>query len=255
MEKSDPDWDTLLRSALQEGAVPQVSGGLWRVVESQSQVATLALVDSLEEQSVLEDLIEKSKPPQAAHTAGLHYLLATPFRYPPLKWGSRFGSRFQPSLFYGSMRINTALAEAAYYRLIFWRGMAEPPPSGRLVTRHDLFSARYRACPGLKLQQAPFSVYRGILGARDRYKETQQLGDMMRQRNILGFEFVSARCPENGINVGLFDPAALVSKRPREVQHWICETAAQTVTFRGESGMQRFSSAQFEDQGQFPLPV
>ena len=251
--RSDPDWDVLLDCVLAAGALPCVSGNLWRVVESQSQVATLALVDSLEEQSVLEELIEQSKPEQAADVSRLHYLLATPFRYPPLKWGSRFGNRFAPSLFYGSRKVSTALAEAAYYRFVFWQGMADPPPAGSMITRHDVFSARFRACPGLKLQQAPFSAYREILGARDRYEETQRLGERMRRRGVLGFEFESARCPLGGMNVALFSAAALVSRRPGEIQRWVCETTEQVVTFRGESLLERYDIARFMDQGRLPV--
>src|SRR5258708_35125880 len=46
----------------------------WRVVEAQHQLATRKLVDSAEEQVVLEDIIEASEPPTGGH-ARLHYLL------------------------------------------------------------------------------------------------------------------------------------------------------------------------------------
>jgi hypothetical protein len=72
------------------------------MVESQQQIATSSLVDDLAEQALLEELIERSKPPLRSGTERLHYLLATPFRYPPLRHGSRFGGRFEPSLLYGA---------------------------------------------------------------------------------------------------------------------------------------------------------
>ena len=59
----------------------------WRAVEAQHQVSTRKLVDSLEEQQLLESLIDAVKPP-APHGARFHYLLSTPFRYPPLRHGS-----------------------------------------------------------------------------------------------------------------------------------------------------------------------
>ena len=46
----------------------------WRAVEAQHQVATRKLVDSLEEQALLESILEDHKPPPAA--GALHYLLA-----------------------------------------------------------------------------------------------------------------------------------------------------------------------------------
>jgi len=67
----------------------------WRVVEAQHQVSTRKLVDTAAEQSLLEELIDGVKPPDRTGGA-LHYLLATPFRYPPLRHGSRFGGAINP---------------------------------------------------------------------------------------------------------------------------------------------------------------
>ena len=92
----------------------------------------------------------------------LHYLLSTPFRYPPLRHGSRFGSSFEPSLLYASRSSDTVLAEAAYYRLVFWQGMAVAPASG-LTTQHTLFGGRFKTERGLRLQKPPFDSFRSLL--------------------------------------------------------------------------------------------
>ncbi|MDP1329436.1 hypothetical protein Q6280_28035, partial [Klebsiella pneumoniae] len=64
--------------------IKPIRGVLYRLVESQEQVATVGYVDSLEEQAVLEELLEGSKPayPGDLQSQPLHYLLKTPFRYP-----------------------------------------------------------------------------------------------------------------------------------------------------------------------------
>ncbi len=111
---------------------------LLRMVESQEQVATSRLVGTLERQALLEDMLEATKPPMHTQTGNLHYLLATPFRYPPLRHGSRFGARNQPSLFYGSRGLSALLAEAAYYRFVFWQGMRRAPDAA-LRTQHTVF--------------------------------------------------------------------------------------------------------------------
>src|SRR5436190_6610717 len=49
----------------------------WRAVESQHQVATRKLVDSDAEQAILEDVLERYKPP-LPDGSRLHYLLFTP---------------------------------------------------------------------------------------------------------------------------------------------------------------------------------
>src|SRR4030095_6173771 len=83
----------------------------WRMIEAQYITTTRKLVDSFEEQDILEELIESNKPSLKENSLELHYLLSTPFRYPPLKNGSRFGTRFEPSFWYGSLELNTAMAE------------------------------------------------------------------------------------------------------------------------------------------------
>src|SRR5436305_1171893 len=82
---------------------------------AQHRTATRKLVESDAEQHVLESLLEATKPP-APEVHRLHYLLSTPFRYPPLPRGSRFESRWAPGVWYGSDALPTALAEVAYYR-------------------------------------------------------------------------------------------------------------------------------------------
>jgi hypothetical protein len=56
----------------------------WRVVETQQDSSTRRLVDSAAEHELLEALLDESKPPVPDGCRGLHYLLFTPFRYPPL---------------------------------------------------------------------------------------------------------------------------------------------------------------------------
>ena len=111
-------------------------GEVVRIVESQEQVATTRIVGNLAEQDLLEHMLEDSKP--GSIDPGLHYLLSTPFRYPPLRHGSRFGSTLEPSLFYASMDLRTCLQECAYYRFIFWYDMASPPPNP-VTTQHTVF--------------------------------------------------------------------------------------------------------------------
>src|SRR3954470_4873943 len=114
----------------------------WRVVEAQHQVSTRKLVESDEEQRLLEELIDAAKPPERTRSR-LHYLLFTPFRYPPLRHGSRFGTRHEPGIWYGSESLHTAFAEVAYYRLLFLEGTrARLEP---LETTLTAFSVNVRA--------------------------------------------------------------------------------------------------------------
>lgn len=239
-----------------DGNVVPLAGELVRVVESQEQVATGRLVGSLEEQALLESLLETAKPPLPKAADGLHYLLATPFRYPPLRHGSRFGSRLEPSLFYGGGTKPTALAESAYYRLVFWRGMTVPPPSP-LKTQYTLFGVPWRCERGVRLQAEPFGRWREALTDPSNYGATQQLGAAMRAAGVEAFEYVSARDPGGGANVALFTPAALAAPRPTFTQGWFAETGGAAVRFYSteERVLLRFPIEQFLVAGRLPMPA
>src|SRR5580704_15809002 len=108
------------------------SGRCWRLVEAQHRVSTLKLVDNLAEQQLLENLIEGTKPAVPPECRHLDYLLATPFRY-----GAEYpkGSRFRrpgktPGVYYAAETPQTAAAEMAFYRLLFFaESPATPWPS------------------------------------------------------------------------------------------------------------------------------
>jgi hypothetical protein len=238
-----------------QAVIAPLQGTLLRLVESQAQVATGHLGLTLEEQAELEDLLEAVKPPMPEDTGGLHYLLATPFRYPPLPYGSRFGNRYEPSLFYGSQQAGTVLAESAYYRLVFWHGM-EQPPAGVIRTRHTLFSADYACDQGVRLHRPPFDAYREVLTDRREYGATQALGRAMREAGVQGFEFISARDADCGLNVAVFTPAALASASPGMYQDWWAETSAGGVSFLcpREGRWLAFELDQFLVDGVFPQP-
>jgi len=209
----------------------RLDGELLRVVESQEQIATNYLVDNLNEQASLEGLLENNKPPVPASARRLHYLLHTPFRYPPLKYGSRFGQRFEPSLFYGSRIMTTALAETAYYRLLFWTGMSEPLPSGQLTTQHTAFTAAILTEQGIQLQTPPFSEYQQNLTNKSVYTETQPLGSIMRESGVEAFEYISVRDKNEGLNVALFTPDVISCTEPTSTVNLICTTDGEGVTF------------------------
>ena len=233
-----------------------LTGEIFRLVESQEQVATNSLVRTLAEQALLEDLIEASKPRLPGPAIGLHYLLATPFRYPPLPWGSRFGRRFEPSLLYAARTTDTVLAESAYYRFVFWSGMAVPPPAP-LDTRHTLFSVPIDTSRGLQLQHEPFDEHATALLDRRHYGATQALGSAMRDAGVEAFEYRSARDPQQGLNVALFTPAALGSPKPDILDEWLCQTDAKRVSYysRPSGGVRDFPLETFLVDGELPLPA
>ncbi len=228
----------------------------WRVVEAQHQVSTRKLVDSADEQALLEDLIERVKPPDA--TGGrLHYLLFTPFRYPPLRYGSRFGARHERGIWYGSETRRTAFAEVAYYRLLFLEGTQAS--LGSVITQLTAFTVRMRTLRGVDLAAPPFDAHRRAIASPTRYAAAQALGSAMRAAGVELFRFPSARDAAEGVNVGALSPAVFGSAKPHGFETWHCTADRERVELtRGDFSRREthsFLRSQFLVSGALPLPA
>jgi hypothetical protein len=231
----------------------------WRAVEGQHRNSTRKLVDSDEEQRVLEDLIERGKPPvpRLPGVERLHYLLSTSFRYPPLRHGSRFGTRAEPSIWYGSRTRRTVFAEVAYYRLVFLEGTTAEIE--RLMLELTCFQVAIRAQRGVDLTRPPFAAHAAAISSKTSYKHSQRLGTELRAARVQAFVFRSARDVEGGDNVGLFDPSAFGAPRPKKLETWQCIATKGAVEvsrrdfFRAES--HRFERSDFLVRGKLPAPA
>ena len=237
--------------------IGHLAGTLHRLVESQEQIATLGYVDTLDEQAVLESMLEGSKPIYKEDLNSYHYLLSTPFRYPPLKWGSRFGETTEPSLFYGGNTINVTLAESAYYRFVFWNSMSGTPIKQHIKSEHSLLSVNYQSSKGIRLQQAPFNQYKHDINHPSSYTQSQQLGAAMRAAGVEVFEYTSARDPQQETCVGLFTARAFKTKKPNNMSQWLCETTANEVLFKpaDSNTISRFKLDLFLIGNQLPMPA
>lgn len=238
--------------------IKPLSGLLYRLIENQEQIATRQLVDTLEEQALLEEMLETVKPPYPENLDHLHYLLKTPFRYPPLKWGSRFGRSFEPSIFYGGCSVEVTLAESAYYRFVFWYSMQGKPPKNTIRSEHSLFSVAYHSKQGLRLQSAPFEAYLALIAHPTHYQPAQQLGTAMRHAGIELFEYPSARATDHAPCVGLFSPQCFSQNQPLTREQWFCDLSANEVIFKAVECSQliTFQLAQFSPQeGLLPMPA
>ena len=233
----------------------------WRLVESQHAFSTLKLVDSVAEHDLLEELLEGAKPPWPAEPAfaRLHFLLATPFRYPPLAHGSRFGTRRERGIWYGAERIATGLAEKAYYTLVFLAGTSAAIAC--IEREYSALRVAVRARRGVDLCARRCRRARAALIAPDRYEETQALGGAMRAAGVEAFRYPSARDPEHAPALGVFTPVAFASRRPVGTpQSWHCTATPELVRFRRKARVAAtegvsFARAQFLVAGVLPAPA
>jgi hypothetical protein len=234
-----------------------LSGDAWRLVEDQSRISTRKLVDSDAEQIRLEELIETAKPPvpEGPEWANLHYLLFTPFRYPPPLHGSRLRTSTQPGVWYASRLLETAIAEVAYWRLRFLNDVETDIQSELFLTA---FMIRYRSKKAIDLTAPPFSNYESRISDKSSYAESQTLGGAMREDDVELCQYISARDHKRGTNVAIFSPRAFVSKSVSDASRetWHCFATKAAIEFRWQSVTQtrhfRFRREDFEVKGHLP---
>lgn len=207
---------------IQAGQTKQTA---WRAVEAQHIVATMRLVDTLDEQAVLERLLDESKPPLPAAAAGRHYLLATPFRY-RAPHGSRFRRGGEPGVWYGADSVRTACAEVAYWR---WRFLTDSDAlaDSELLTQHTVFAATVDG-RAIDLTAAPWRQARTAWTDERDYTATQALADAARGHRVQWVRYESVRDPD-GRCVAVLDAAALTGLDVASQQTWHCRTTAHAV--------------------------
>ncbi len=229
---------------------------VWRMVETQETSATLNVVDTMEEQALLEELLEGVKPPYRKGTEGMHYLLKTAFRYPPLKYGSRFGTRLMSSFFYASEKPITALAETAYYRFVFLHDMQEPYKQ-EIDSSHTMFCASVNAERCLDLVSEAYRDVVEKLTDSVNYTYSQAVGSWaVNERDVQLIRVESAR-HRSHCNVAIADPQAIRSRTPTQLQSWLCRTSMEKISFssRQASELKTFYFDDFCVDGRLPRPA
>jgi hypothetical protein len=221
----------------------ELAGTCWRLVEAQHRVSTLKLVDSVDEQEVLENLIEATKPPLPPECRDLHYLLSTPFRYGSVYPG---GSRFRRAgltdgVFYASGAPRTAVAEMAFYRLLFF---AESPASPWPVNaaEYTAFSVKYATKRAIDLTRAKYHAHRAKWTHVTDYSHCQALAETARMAKVEIIRYESVRDPNHGMNLALLTCRAFAKRKPVDQQTWhirfsssgvqaVCEAPKFGITF------------------------
>src|SRR5258708_10005729 len=198
-----------------------LGGSCWRLVEAQHHISTLKLVDSVEEQESLEELIQASKPAVPPECQNLHYLLSTPFRY-----GSAHptGSRFRRAgltegVFYAAEGPETAIAEMAFYRLLFYAESPETPWPAN-PAEYTAFSAEYATRKAIDLSKGRYTRDRALWMHPTDYEACQGFADIARSVGIEVIRYASVRDPRQGMNVALLTGRAFAKSRPSSHQTW-----------------------------------
>lgn len=212
---------------------------LWRAVEAQHVVSTLRLVATAAEQAVLERVLEASKPPLPAEAEHLHYLLATPFRY-PAPVGSRFRAPTEPGVWYGAEHVRTACAELGYWR---WRFLTDSEALSELgPAPQTVFQAGIDAHT-VDLTLAPFKSERARWTHGSDYAPTQAFASVAREGEVGAIRYESVRDPEHAPAIAVLRAAVFKPFRPLQQQIWFLTVKRERVTWQREGELYEFDAA------------
>jgi len=191
---------------------------LWRAVEAQHVASTRRLVDSTAEQKVLEDVLERTKPRVTPELARLHYLLSTPFRYPPGMHGSRFRSAADAGVFYAAEERRTACAEVGYWR---WKFLSDSAGLGSLgPAPQTLFQVKVKG-KGVDLRRKPFARDEAKWRHPTDYAATQAFARAARAAPVALIRYESVRDPQKGGCAVVLQPSAFARRQPLGQQTWL----------------------------------
>jgi hypothetical protein len=213
------------------GGLKSYANSVCRMVETQEYAATTSLVDDLQEQAILEQILDAFKPNYADNTQDLHYLISTPFRYPPLKYGSRFGAITEHSYFYASEAVQTCLSEAAFYRFFLIDGTETPFPK-MIQSEHSLFFVQVISTKTLDLTKISDIEIQKQLTDPISYSMTQQVGQQARKYGVDLLRYFSARSQEQGVNVAIDNHTIIQSEKPEDKVEYICQLDPKTGILR-----------------------
>lgn len=199
----------------------------WRGVEAQHVVSTMRLVDSAEEQDVLEQMLEGSKPPLPNMKSPKHFLLSTPFRYRP-QHQSRFRRAGTLGLWYGAEELFAACAEVAYWRHCFILDSAALLKM-ELLTEHTFFQTEINGTV-VDLMSPPWVKARAAWTHVSDYAETHSLANAAKDKGVQWICYESVRASGNRC-AAVLDVEALemVSQSPAQ-QTWHCKATRERVT-------------------------
>lgn len=215
-------------------------GSVWRMVEAQHTASTMKIVDSQAEQDLLETLLERSKPAPPAAAEALDYLLATPFRYDPLRSGSRFRSATDPGVFYGAESVCTASAELGYWR---WKFLQDAVDLEKLEpVAHTAFRAEVSTL-AVDLRHPPFNANAATWLHPTDYTATQAFARVAREANLGGIVYQSVRDPHPAWCMALLTPQTFAKFKPHAtMQTWWLAVYQEQVIWRRENKSMTFSA-------------
>ena len=235
---SSPTWTP--RAVVSEAA--SLRHDLWRAVEAQHVVATMALVDTLDEQHALSGFSMPASPRSrmmpGVSTACCSRRFAT--LHPR---GAIAGAG--AGVFYGADEVRTACAELGYWR---WRHLLEVPALSAMPAKPQTVFRVKLATRAIDLRKPPFLRDREVWTHPDDYAGTQRFGVAARGAGIGAIRYESVRDPEHGGCCAVLAWDAFARPAPVEQQTWMLLVARERVVWQ-RTGALRADAHEFPASG------
>jgi hypothetical protein len=122
-------------------------------------------------------------------------------------------------VFYGSEEVTAAVAETAFYRLLFFAESPETRLPSRAV-EHTAFSASIATGRLIDLTAPPLDRDAPVWTHPTAYPPCQDFADAARAGGIEALRYRSVRDPRGRANLALLTPNAFATPRPRSRQTW-----------------------------------
>lgn len=222
----------------------QWRGSVWRIVDAQYTAGAMKLVDSREEQDILDSLLDAQQPSLPEVFRTLDPLLSAPFRAHPLRTGSRFRAATDPGVFYGAQKVDTACAEQGYWR---WKFLNDAPDLQDIKpVPHIAFEVDITTL-AIDLRDKLFARDAAQWNHPTSYAATQALARSARSANLGGIRYASVRDPEHGECIAVLTPAAFAANSPHPVREtWWLRVRRTEVLWRCEQRSLVFSPADWQ---------
>jgi hypothetical protein len=212
---------------------------IWRMIEGQYRPATMKLVDSLSEQALLEDILDRSKPPVPTECQRLDYQFKSPFRYGKYPHSSRFRRAGRtPGVYYGAEHSITAAIEFSWARKAFFQASPNTPLPQNPI-QLSAIQAEIVSNHMIDLTWPDIAAL-GPWTDPDDYEPCCALADQVRKDGGQVIVYASVRDPDAGRNVAVLTCDVFGQDAPIGLQTWQVILRQDRVILNNESRRQTY---------------
>src|SRR5262249_16862929 len=135
--------------------------------------------------------------------------------------------------FYASHHVETAIAEASFWRLLFYAESPDTPWPAN-AGEYTAFAVQYATGRAIDLTQPPLDRRKAVWMHATRLDECQALAESAREANIDVIRYASVRDPQHRLNVALLSCRAFSKPAETSRQTWRIQFGGSGIRARCE---------------------